>query len=122
MVFSKASLFDVGFGMWSYGHCSKMMIDTLEEYYFYENANVASHDLTWSGAIYGLICDDRIGWVPRTEFKRTSGRCIVYNHWSLHSITCNKCHLFSEIAIKSFPLSQTIKPNEFEPSNRPSVV
>jgi hypothetical protein len=38
-----------------------MMIGALEQKLFYEKADVASHDLTWFGAIYGLICDDRVG-------------------------------------------------------------
>jgi hypothetical protein len=87
-----------------------MMIGALEQKLFYEKADVASHDLTWFGAIYGLICDDRVGWGPRTTVKRTSGQCIVYKHWSLRSITCNKYHLLSGIANKNCHLSQTIKP------------
>jgi hypothetical protein len=38
-----------------------MMIGALEQKLFYEKADVASHDLAWFGAIYGLICDDRVG-------------------------------------------------------------
>jgi hypothetical protein len=61
MVLSKTLLLEIVFGMRLYGHCSKMMIGALEQKLFYEKADVASHDLTWFGAIYGLICDDRVG-------------------------------------------------------------